>query len=479
MICYRCGEVVTSGSVCPICNTDLSIFNKIKHISNAFYNDGLKQASVRNMSGAIVSLKASLRFDKTNIDARNLLGLVYYETGEIVDALSEWVISQSYQSKNNLATKYLEDIHENKSQLDAINQTIKKYNQALLYCKQDSKDLAIIQLKKVLSLNPKLVKGHQLLALLYFQNGKLELAKKTLREAGKIDANNTTTLRYLKAVNQKLKELGKKKQTGNDDLISYQSGNDTIIMPKRFRESSVGATFVAVIIGIIIGVSVTSFLVVPGVKSKAKAEATKQLLSANDTINTNGLTITDLETRLEKLQNDYETLEATSAENTKTFESYKNLTNAYQLAASGDTENAKKIFDGIVEEELDDICKDLYEIIHLHVDELYMKDTYAAGMKAYNEKNYESAITSLTKVVTANKDYDGDKKDRGVAIYMLTWAHFHLAEEESKAGGNAEDAKLNYQKAIAYSEYLIEAYPNTNKSGDANNIIKDSKKKLK
>ena len=74
------------------------------------------------------------------------------------------------------------------------------------YCKQDSRDLAIIQLKKVLSLNPKLVKAHQLLALLYLQDNKLELAKKTLRNAGKIDTNNTTTLRYLREVNARLKE---------------------------------------------------------------------------------------------------------------------------------------------------------------------------------------------------------------------------------------------------------------------------------
>ena len=97
--------------------------------------------------------------------------------------------------------------------MDAANQTIKKYNQALHYCKQDSRDLAIIQLKKVLSLNPKLVKGHQLLALLYIQDGKLELAKKTLRNAGKIDTNNTTTLRYLKEVNTRLKERNPSKET--------------------------------------------------------------------------------------------------------------------------------------------------------------------------------------------------------------------------------------------------------------------------
>ena len=103
-----------------------------------------------------------------------------------------------------------------------------------MYCRQDSRDLAIIQLKKVLSLNPKLVSGHQLLALLYIQEGKYDLAKKSLRNAGKIDANNTITLRYLKEVNAGLKENtpGKKQK---EEQISYQSGNETIIQPKYLK----------------------------------------------------------------------------------------------------------------------------------------------------------------------------------------------------------------------------------------------------
>ena len=133
--------------------------------SNAYYNDALEKAGVRDLSGAIESLKISLRFNKLNIDARNLLGLIYYEMGEVVTALTEWVISKNYQPKDNLASRYLDEVQKNQARLDSVNQTIKKYNQALLYCKQNSRDLAIIQLKKVLSLNPKLVSGHQLLAL--------------------------------------------------------------------------------------------------------------------------------------------------------------------------------------------------------------------------------------------------------------------------------------------------------------------------
>ena len=95
----------------------------------------------------------------------------------------------SFPPNKNIADDYINAVQNNATRLDTLNQTIKKYNQALLYCKQESRDLAIIQLKKVLSLNPKLVKGHQLLALLYMQEGHLEKAKHSLRNAGKIDTD--------------------------------------------------------------------------------------------------------------------------------------------------------------------------------------------------------------------------------------------------------------------------------------------------
>ena len=153
MICYRCNNEADKHDFCPVCGADLHVHQKVLRLSNMYYNDGLQKAEVRNLSGAIISLKKSLKFNKYNIDARNLLGLVYYEMGETVDALSEWVISKSYKQDDNIAGRYLDELRQNRAQLEEINQTIKKYNQALLYCKQDSKDLAIIQLKKVLSLN--------------------------------------------------------------------------------------------------------------------------------------------------------------------------------------------------------------------------------------------------------------------------------------------------------------------------------------
>ena len=71
-------------------------------------------------------------------EARNLLGLVYFETGEVVAALSEWVISKNLRPKKNIADDYINMVQSNPTRLDTINKTIKKYNQALLYCHQES-----------------------------------------------------------------------------------------------------------------------------------------------------------------------------------------------------------------------------------------------------------------------------------------------------------------------------------------------------
>ena len=105
--------------------------------------------------GAIDCLKQSLIYNKHNIQARNLLGLVYFETGEVVAALSEWVISKNLQPSRNLASEYINKLQANSNKLEAINETIRKYNDALNLCREGHEDMAAIRLKKILIQNPK------------------------------------------------------------------------------------------------------------------------------------------------------------------------------------------------------------------------------------------------------------------------------------------------------------------------------------
>ena len=127
---------------------------------------------------------------------------LYFETGEVVAALSEWVISKNLQPTRNLASEYIGRLQANGNKLKAINDTIRKYNHALLLCREGHEDMASIQLRRILSQNPKLIKGYHLLALIQIKNGEWSRARRTLRKAAKIDKTNTTTLRFLREVDE-------------------------------------------------------------------------------------------------------------------------------------------------------------------------------------------------------------------------------------------------------------------------------------
>ena len=72
---------------------------KIRLISNSFYNAGLERAKRRDLTGAVEYLKKCLNLNKYHIDARNLLGLIYYEMGEVSEALVQWVISMNLRNR--------------------------------------------------------------------------------------------------------------------------------------------------------------------------------------------------------------------------------------------------------------------------------------------------------------------------------------------------------------------------------------------
>lgn len=426
---------------------DMDSYNKIIRLSNTLYNDGLKRARERDLSGAANSLRKSLRFYKANIQARNLLGLVYYEMGETVDALSEWVISRSMKPEGNPAEQYLEMVQSNRAHLSSINQTIKKYNQALLYCQQDSRDLAVIQLKKILSTNPGLVKGHQLLALLYMEEGKYERAKKELLDAEKIDNGNLMTLRYLKEVERNLqKDASAPKITGRkkEEAASYRSGNDTIIQPVNVRDTSPLMTILNLIIGVAIGALITGFLIIPTVRQNAISEARKAELQANDELTTRTQEINGLNQEIEDLKGQIENMEGESEDTQKVIENYQQMIavcNAYaqqEIQAAGD--GIEKVDAGL----LDAQSKTVYDQMSTLINEQYLVFVYQQAEQDFNNRNFEAAIPGYEKVIEAEEDHDD-----GYAIY-------HLAQSYRQTGDTVN--------AMKYFQRMVELHPGTQRA---------------
>ncbi len=212
MLCYQCGSTLGSGKYCLRCGADVGLYRRIVRLSNSYYNMGLQKAAVRDLSGAVEALSRSLELDKRNIQARNLLGLVFYEMGETADALTAWVLSTHFQAENNPAGAYIEQVRENQNEFSNFKQGIEKYNLGLDYARHGSEDLAVIQLQRVTQLSPHMVKARALLAVLEYWEGRYDKAEKECRAALKIDRGNTFCQNILSELTGRRREQKKKGQ---------------------------------------------------------------------------------------------------------------------------------------------------------------------------------------------------------------------------------------------------------------------------
>lgn len=465
MLCYNCGCHLSEHDFCTACGADVSLYKRIMKISNTLYNKGLEKAGVRDLSGAVNCLRQSLRFNKNNIEARNLLGLVYFEMGEVVAALSEWVISKNFRPDKNIADDYIEMVQSNAARLDSINQTIKKYNQAYLYCTQDSKDLAVIQLKKVLSLNPKFIRAHQLLALLYMDSEQWERARRELTRCIRIDRNNTLSLRYLQETELMLAPEESDKQAGRnkgkkEDIIRYQNDNEVIIQPLNVRETknSGMGTIINIGIGLVIGAAAMYFLAVPAARMEARNEAQADVVNLGNQLDSKTSRIKDLETQIENLQsqnaglteelNGYEGAGGTL----QTIDSLLTAASAY--LETGDLQqtavNLETIAQNVNVEETSEAFRRLYQTLLATIGPELSSTYREEGYAAFRNEEYSQAIESLSRAVY----YDAAN---GEALFDLA---------------NAYRKNEDTQEALATYDKVLELFPDTEWSRKAEQFRK-------
>ncbi len=459
MKCYKCKAELSSSDYCTSCGADVKVYKKIIKSSEIYYNQGLAMAQMRELTSAADSLRHSLKLNKNNIKARNLLGLVYFEMGEAVAALSEWVISKNLQPTKNIADDYLSAVKKNTTRLDTINQTIKKYNQALLYAQQNSSDLAIIQLKKVLNLNPNLVKGHLLLALLYMKENEYEKAVKPLKKAMSIDKSNPLTIKYMNEV-KKVVDVSEKKAEPVKKASEERKvfvGEDVILpQPTSYQESNAGGiTILNIIIGIAIGAALMWFLVFPAKRQAIAEENNKQYAEISSQLELKSTTISTLESDKEILQKEKEDLEKELSTYKgkdgiiQTYESMLVAMDAYIQNDSIKTMEALANVDTAVINSED--FKKVYEEIEEAAAQEATRTLYEQGYNRYRNGDYQTAIEVLAKA------YEIGKEDAGVIYYL---------GRSYQRSGDSETGKK-------YLQEVIDKYPNTQYASQAKDYIKN------
>lgn len=436
MNCPKCGNVVADRrNRCEMCGKDLTIFKRTSRLSNTYYNRGLEKAKVRDLTGSILMLKKSLEMNKRNTNARNLLGLVFFEMGETVAALSEWVISKHFQAKDNDADVYMNAISENPTKLDAMNQAIKKYNLALELAKQGSDDLAIIQLKKVVSLNPHFIRAIQFLALLYMKNKEYERSKRCLLKASKIDLTNTTTLRYMSELNQLISggaveaapywsegETGKSESIGKaiTPISSYKEEKPNVWL------------FVNLVLGVIIGIAVVFFLIVPTVRSNVKAEYDQTARDYSSDISALNAKLTSAQNDVDNLTKKLEEKQAEldnivipeyDEEMYNSLITAVNLYNQMESIETADEQDILKVAKQLAQVDVERMelaeADQLCELVRAKVYPLAATIAYDKGKAAFDASDYEESVKLLADAFIYDPNNDSTLYNLGKAYQRL------------------------------------------------------------
>nr|WP_296267183.1 tetratricopeptide repeat protein [uncultured Merdimonas sp.] len=431
---------------------------KLVYQSNYWYNDGLKKANIRDLSGAIVSLRRSLQYSRSNIAARNLLGLVYYGRGDVGEALVEWILSKNFQSHDNIANYYIQKTRENTAELDMINQAIKKYNQALGYARQNGEDLAIIQLKKAVDAHPSFVKAYQLLALLYLHTEQYSAARQAIRAAHKLDKTDDVTLRYMHELNQirksrtvKIKEKDKKDQ----QTVTYSIGNETIIQPVStgYKESAGLHTIANIAVGLVVGVAVMWFLIMPAVNKSRQDQTNQDIVAFSDQIAEQEAQISALQTELETYRSTSQETENAQATATATQESYEivmNISDHYYAGDMGSQAMVEELLK-VNPDSLGTVGRGTFDEMTETLYPQVCSSLYAAAQESYDVANYETAITNLEQVMQMDESYND-----GAAMLLLAQAY--------QGSGDQDQANVYYQR-------IIENYADTDAAQSAQEAL--------
>lgn len=326
----------------------MDYMQKIQYAANSFYNRGLELAKERDLSGAAECLKRALQFNKYHTDARNLLGLIFYEMGETSDALVQWVISINLQPENNLADRYLDKVQRKPGQLEHESQLIKKYNQALIHAQNGSDDLAVLQLKRIVEEKPNYVKAHLLLALLYIGHEDYTKAGKSLYKVLQIDQNNRRAERYMEYVKSKTGKADVERRKLKNAFSHREMEDNDVILPPTYKENTGWQSIINIGIGLVLGVIVVLFMILPARDRSLNYKHNQEMRTYADKLNLANQEADKLRKAAEEYESEREKaeadLESLIGDSGSTLVQYQTLVEILQAYRKDDFTLAVKLY---------------------------------------------------------------------------------------------------------------------------------------
>lgn len=450
-ICPYCGNQIKSGLYCNKCSSKIDSFQKIWRKSNFYYNKGLAAAKRRELSLAQAYLQKAVLLYKYNIEARNLLGLVYLEVGQVGQALKEWIVSQSLFKEDNKASSYIKSIQEEPRFLETSKEGINLYNKALMYLNQGNMDMAIIRLKKSTSLLPQFVEARGLLALCYMKQKQFYKAKEQVKRILAIDCGHKQALAYFKQLS------GEDTESVKPYELEYQNKTVKTSNVDKFLNRSIYLRrgILNFVLGVVATIIVCNYLFLPN-KIKVYEDKTLQLKESETSLvqqidsltNNYKSQITQLETNNKKLEDEIKQYETQVMQLTQK----ERMASARQMVNERAYVEAAKIIYSIAATSLS--AEDSTSLSELK-DAVYPRareELYNQGVNFYNQKNYVDANAQFETLLL----YGPDEWTARKTLFYLG--------EICEINEDTVTAKQYYEKIVA-------EYPDTREASRASERI--------
>ncbi len=455
-LCPYCGNIIQQENICSTCYSNIEWVNKIYNKSNLYYIRGYHCAKSRQLSKAVIYLKRATLLNKFNTQARNLLGLVYFKKGDIGEALKQWIISISLDKNNNRAQKYIAKMQHTMHHFEEYKDAIMLYNRALRYIKQKNNDMAIIRLKKAISLNPGFLDARCLLALCYIKQKDYYKAHKEIIFVLEVDQEHEKALRYLNEIN---KEDIRRKT--HDVVVSRVTENQAESIQKPHKIINRGYNLRNYVmyfaIGAICMLVIQFGLIYPNINKKLNQEIkqyeAKQIELTNDIQKINNET----DQKIKQLQKENEQLKEDNASlktNSDKIIQQQKLINAKELSDQRKWKESAEVLYTIAVSVFDDSQKAEYETLKSKVYKNAAEEFYYEGNRFYNNEDYINARLNLEKALLFMSD---------PYISRKTLYYMGLIEQHD---GNTEKAKHYYN-------LLISNYSGTKEANLAKNNLSE------
>jgi len=348
---------------------------------------------------------------------------------------------------------------------DNLKNSVLLYNKALDNIRIKSEDIAIIELKKAISLNPDFCEAINLLGLLYASIKETHLAIDCFERVLKIDPEDKKALEYLKLLDHNYMRPGNVK-VKNKEVKENKKSN--IKSKKKDTRKDSGSTefmyYVSnilkldaakYIIGFIAGLLV--FFAISSIANSVNSKETSLDVS-KDTSSVSGDTYknqssVDYELEYNKVVEENKVLQNKIEELQKIAQNYNNLSQLLLIDKKVSEEDYVTAADMLVafnKESLNELEKEKYESLKKRTMEKAAQQMFNEGRDLYKKKQYAEALEKLNKVVS----YVDEWKNSSATIYYIGVCHQEL--------NNKDKALEAFNKVIA--QYPSSSYAKYAKS---------------